>query len=353
MMFARDVEQDMSKDAAHDPRTFYWVWFGVFTAVSVVANAWHAGVKAPAYFKALRTGDTSVLWEAWKTAGDLPPAWFTLGAVALGALMPIALAFGSHALANPRPNVGNIRRWVNFTLTGATVTGAFVLSFLAMQDLSMMLLGLSAWTAAIVPIAVDIAIVSALAELVARSPEVQDNAVERRVTEHVEALNVARQADVEHIMRQLDARHDANLKHLLEQLDANREADRGALHASLTMQLTGHAEALRDAITEQLVTHRPTREASNAPRSLPRAEPLVLSRDASEVADELAATGNFDQSAEVITRVLELSLDGLSQRKVSEALSVEMPDVKAPSGSTVGRIVNAAKDLEPPLSAAS
>ena len=340
----------MTNAEQRGPRTFYWVWFGVFTSVSVIANAWHAGVKAPAYFAALNTGDTEVLWKAWKTAGDLPPAWFTLGAVALGALMPIALAFGSHALANPRPNVSDIRKRVNFALTGATVSGAFILSFLAMQDLSMMLLGLSAWTAAIVPIAVDIAIVSALAELVARSPEVQDSAVERRVTEHVEALNVARQSDMGRFTAQAEAAREADLKHLLEQLDANREADRGALHASLTMQLTeqltGHAEAIRDALTEQLVVQRPTRESSHAPRSLPRAEPLVLSRDASEVAAELAATGSFDQPAEVIARALELAIDGLSQRKVSEALTAEMPDVQAPSSSTVRRIVNAAKGLE-------
>lgn len=340
----------MSTAEQRDPRTFYWVWFGVFTSVSVIANAWHAGVKAPAYFAALNTGDTEVLWKAWKTAGDLPPAWFTLGAVALGALMPIALAFGSHALANPRPNVGKWRSRINYALTGATVAGAFVLSFLAMQDLSMMLLGLSAWTAAIVPIAVDIAIVSALAELVARSPEVQNTAVERRVTEHAATLNAARQEDLEHLMRQLDARHDAGMKRLLEQLDANREADRGALHASLQMQLTTQlteqSEALRESLTEQLVTQRPTRESSHAPRSLPRAEPLVLSRDASEVAAELAATGNFDQPAEVIARALELAIDGLSQRKVSEALTAEMPDVQAPSSSTVRRIVNAAKGLE-------
>lgn len=340
----------MSKGKVHDSRTFYWVWFGVFTAVSVIANAWHAGVKTPAYFAALHDGSTHVLWKAWKTAGDLPPAWFTLGAVALGALMPIALAFGSHALANPRPNVNTVRKRVNFALTGATVVGAFILSFLAMQDLAMMLLGLSPWTAAIVPIAVDIAIVSALAELVARSPQLQDTAVERRVTEHVGALNAARQADMERITAQVDANRDS----LMEHLDLTREADHDALLERLTAQLMEQVDASRESLQAQLmeqftaqpVTRPMPREAGTAPRSIARAEPLVLTREPVEVAADLAASGSFTLPAEVIARVLELSVAGLSQRKAADAVTSEMPRGEKVSASTIGRIVTAARELE-------
>lgn len=320
-------------------RGFYWVYFGVFTAVSVVINAWHGGIKAPQHFAALEA-TVPTLWEAWKGTGDLPPVWFTLGAVFLAALMPIALAFGSHALANPNPGIGMKRLLVNYGLTGATVVGAFILSFLAMQDMGVMLLGLSMWSAAILPIAVDIAIVSALFGLMAHSPKVQDDAVSRRVEQAVGQLEAAREADVSRILTQLTG-----------QLEATRGADREAILSQLTGHFTGQLEATRELILEQLAARPVVHEAPHRPvtqRPATRAEPFTLRRDPGEVAAELAAQGSFTQTVEVIERVLELALSPLSQRKVSEALEAEMSKEEAPSSSTVGRILTAAKELDEP-----
>lgn len=322
-------------------RGFYWVYFGVFTAVSVVINAWHGGIKAPQHFAALETS-THVLWKAWKTAGDLPPVWFTLGAVFLAALMPIALAFGSHALANPNPGIGKTRLRVNYTLTGATVLGAFILSFLAMQDMGMMLLGLTPKQAAIVPIAVDIAIVTALFGLMAHSPKVQEDAVAQRVEQAVGRLEAAREADVNRILTQLTGH-----------LEATREADREAILAQLTGHFTGQLESTRESILEQIAARPTIHEAPHRPvtqRPAPRAKSFELTREPAEVAADLAANGSFDQTVKVIEQVLELAVDGLSHRKIADAVTAEL-DGDTISSSTVGRILNAAKDGEPTLAA--
>lgn len=309
-------------------RGFYWVYFAVFTTISVGVNAWHGGIKAPLHFTALRES-LPTLWKAWKVTADMPPMWFTLGAVFLAALMPIALAFGSHALANPNPSIGTTRTWINYTLTGATVAGAFILSFLAMQDMGVMLLGLSPVAAAILPIAVDIAIVSSLFGLMAHSPKVQDDAVAQRVEQAVGQLEVAREADLNRIMAQLTG-------HL--------EATRGADREAILEQLTGQLESTREAILEQIAARPAIHEAHQRPvtqRPAPRAKSFGLTREPAEVAADLAANGSFDQSVEVIEQVLELAVDGLSHRKIADAVTADTI-----SSSTVGRILNAAKDLD-------
>lgn len=313
-------------------RTFYWVYFWTFTTISVGINGWHGGIKAPLHFAALEKS-LPTLWKAWKGAGDLPPVWFTLGAIFIAALMPIALAFGSHALANPNPGIGTKRLAVNYMLTLATVLGAFILSFLAMQDMGVMLLGLTPAQAAILPIAVDIAIVSSLMGLMAHSPRMQENAVEQRVEQAVTQLEAAREADVNRIMAQLTGH-----------LEATRGADRDAILEQLTGHFTGQLDATREAILEQIASRPTIHEPHQRPvtqRSAPRAKAFGLTRDPAEVAAELAANGSFDQSVEVIEQVLELAASGLSHRKIADAVTAD-----AISSSTVGRILNAAKDLE-------
>ncbi|MDM2175304.1 Protein of uncharacterised function (DUF2637) [Mycobacteroides abscessus subsp. abscessus] len=320
-------------------RGFYWVYFAVFTTISVGVNAWHGGIKAPLHFAALKES-LPTLWKAWKVTADMPPTWFTLGAVFLAALMPIALAFGSHALANPNPSIGTARTWINYTLTGATVAGAFILSFLAMQDMGVMLLGLSPVAAAILPIAVDIAIVSSLFGLMAHSPKVQDDAVAQRVEQAVGRLEASREADVNRIMAQLTGH-----------LEATREADREAILEQLTGHFTGQLDATRGAILEQIAARPTIHEAHQRPvtqRPAPRAKSFILTREPAEVAADLAENGSFDQSVEVIEQVLSLAADGLSHRKIADAVTADTI-----SSSTVGRILNAAKDLdgEPTLAA--
>lgn len=337
-------EGENVSDVKPESRTFYWVWFGLFTAVSMVVNGWHGGIKAPLHFAMLKqNADTHLLWEAWKVSGDRPPTWFTLGAIALGVLMPIALAFGSHALANPRPDIGNVRHRVNVALTMATVIGSFILSFLAMQDMAVMLMGWSPLVAAILPIAVDIAIVSALAGLTAHSPRMVNQAVEQRVEQHVMQLDAARASDLERIMTHLESTREADREALHDALVTQVEAAREATHDALMGQLDAARDALVEQVNQQVAAHsaqRPTVNGAAVQRPAPRtAAPLDLPGDPSVLAAELVEQGKVSQPVEVVHRVLELAVGGLSQRKIAD----ELLDV---SSSTAGRIISAARQLD-------
>ncbi|MCB1256578.1 MAG: hypothetical protein KDB26_05695 [Microthrixaceae bacterium] len=363
--FAGNTKGEIVTEAKMDRRTFYWVWFGVFTAVSVIVNAWHAGVKAPLHFTALHDR-VPTLWEAWKVGTDQPPTWFTLGAVALGALMPIALAFGSHALANPRPDISKTRMWANGILTGLTVLGAFILSFLAMQDMGMMLLGLNPWAAAIVPIAVDIAIVSALAELVARSPALTETAVRNRVSEQVERFEASLDAVQERIEGRLSAelgtlqnhlqeRFDTNLGMVQEQLQGQFQASVDTVQEHLQERLSAELGAVQERLESRpAVTHSGvTREAARPnPGPVSVREPLTNTPDA--LAAALVASGGLGtQTAEMIQRVLTAAENTkLSSAKIAEQITAELPKNESVSKSTVHRILTAARELDAQLDAA-
>lgn len=365
---------DTDPDVVSENLLFYWVWFWTFTGVSVFVNAVHAWIKAPLYFSLLRTTDpetpkqTHILWEAWKTADDAPPVWFVALAVFLGALMPIALAFGSHALAHPRPGVSRAREVGTYVLTGATVVGAFVLSFLAMQDMAMMLLGLSALTAAIVPIAVDIAIVSSLWEIVSRSPKVHTSAAQQRISEAVAEFNAARETDnaallerveqavgtvQEQFTERLETSLDASQRRLMERVSADLETAVETVQETVLNRVRDELETAVETVQAQSTASRPSVSSRPVPRvNGGSSQPERLITAPETLAAELVNRGALTQPQDIIEMVLTASLDGSSTQKIADAVTAQLPSGKSISKSTAHRIMSVARDLDAELVAA-
>lgn len=361
---------DTDPDVVSENLVFYWVWFWTFTGVSVFVNAVHAWIKAPLYFSLLRTTDpetpkqTHILWEAWKVADDAAPVWFVALAVFLGALMPIALAFGSHALAHPRPGVSRAREVGTYVLTGATVVGAFVLSFLAMQDMAMMLLGLSALTAAIVPIAVDIAIVSSLWEIVSRSPKVHTSAAQQKISEVVTEFNAARETDNAVLLERFEQAVGTVQEQFTERLETALDASQRRLMERVRDDLGTAVETVLNRVRDELETAVETVQARST-----ASRPSVSSRPVSRVnggtsqterlitapetlAAELVNRGALTQPQDIIEMVLTASLDGSSTQKIADAVTAQLPSGKSISKSTAHRIIATARDLDAELVAA-
>lgn len=361
---------DTDPDVVSENLLFYWVWFWTFTGVSVFVNAVHAWIKAPLYFSLLRTTDpetpkqTHILWEAWKTTDDAPPVWFVALAVFLGALMPIALAFGSHALAHPRPGVSRAREVGTYVLTGATVVGAFVLSFLAMQDMAMMLLGLSALTAAIVPIAVDIAIVSSLWEIVSRSPKVHTSAAQQKISEAVAEFNAARETDNAVLLERFEQAVGTVQERFAERLETALDASQRRLMERVSADLETAAETVQETVLNRVRDELETVQAQST-----ASRPSVSSRPVSRVnggtsqterlitapetlAAELVNRGALTQPQDIIEMVLTASLDGSSTQKIADAVTAQLPSGKSISKSTAHRIMSVARDLDAELVAA-
>lgn len=357
---------DTDPDVVSENLLFYWVWFWTFTGVSVFVNAVHAWIKAPLYFSLLRTTDpetpkqTHILWEAWKTTDDAPPVWFVALAVFLGALMPIALAFGSHALAHPRPGVSRAREVGTYVLTGATVVGAFVLSFLAMQDMAMMLLGLSALTAAIVPIAVDIAIVSSLWEIVSRSPKVHTSAAQQKISEVVAEFNAARETDNAVLLERFEQAVGTVQERFAERLETSVDASQRRLMERVSADLETAVETVLNRVRDELETvqarstaSRPSvssRPVSRVNGGTSQTERLITAPET--LAAELVNRGALTQPQDIIEMVLTASLDGSSTQKIADAVTAQLPSGKSISKSTAHRIMSVARDLDAELVAA-
>lgn len=312
---------DTDPDVVSENLVFYWVWFWTFTGVSVFVNAVHAWIKAPLFFSLLRTTDpetpkqTHILWEAWKTADDAPPVWFVALAVFLGALMPVALAFGSHALAHPRPGVSRAREVGTYVLTGATVVGAFVLSFLAMQDMAMMFLGLTPMQAAILPIAVDIAIVSSLWEIVSRSPKVHTSAAQQKISEAVAEFNAARETDNAALLERVETTLDTVQERFDTSLAAFHDTILGQVRDELGTALETVQERLetfREMVQNQTTPSRPSvssRPVSRVSGGSSQPERLITAPET--LAAELVNRGALTQPQDIIEMVLTASLDGV------------------------------------------
>ncbi|MBN7511802.1 hypothetical protein I3U65_20050 [Mycobacteroides abscessus subsp. massiliense] len=353
---------DTDPDVVSENLVFYWVWFWTFTGVSVFVNAVHAWIKAPLFFSLLRTTDpetpkqTHILWEAWKTADDAPPVWFVALAVFLGALMPVALAFGSHALAHPRPGVSRAREVGTYVLTGATVVGAFVLSFLAMQDMAMMFLGLTPMQAAILPIAVDIAIVSSLWEIVSRSPKVHTSAAQQKISEAVAEFNAARETDNAALLERVETTLDTVQERFDTSLAAFHDTILGQVRDELGTALETVQERLetfREMVQNQTTPSRPSvssRPVSRVSGGSSQPERLITAPET--LAAELVNRGALTQPQDIIEMVLTASLDGSSTQKIADAVTAQLPSGKSISKSTAHRIMSVARDLDAELVAA-
>lgn len=339
------MSREMSSDAPREPRGFYWSWFALFTSVSMVVNGAHGAIKTPLHFANLATGATRPLWLAWKVAGDAAPLWFTTGSVGIGVLMPVALAFGSHALANPRPGVSRTRHAATVTLTLATVLGSFIMSFLAMQDMGELLLGLSPLVAAIPPVVVDIAVVSALAGLMAHSPRVAESAVQRRVSEIVDGLETRREQDLNRIVGQFRD----ELGTVQERLMGQFRDELGTVQERLMNRPTEPREPSQNRPTEprEPSQHRPV----NRPTDTPVAVRDPLATEPETLAAELVQRGRVAQPAGLVARVITMSSadPGLSAQKIAAAVTTELPRGESISKSTVHRLLTAARELDAAL----
>ncbi|SLC41968.1 hypothetical protein [Mycobacteroides abscessus] len=140
-------------------RTFYVFWFTLFTVISMALNGTHAFIAAPRAWASLDTKIT-----AWLATGAMP-VWFAVTAVLVSQIPPVALACATNALVKPDPHTTNGRGSAARTTTWTIAGGAFILSAIAMTDLTHMLLGVPILVAAIMPVIVDISIVAAVLRL--------------------------------------------------------------------------------------------------------------------------------------------------------------------------------------------
>lgn len=286
-------------------RRFYVLWFMLFTVISMALNGMHAFIAAPRAWSALDASITS-----WLAVGAGMPTWFAVTAVLVSQIPPVALACATNALVKPDPTTTSGRGSAARTTTWTIAGGAFVLSAIAMTDLTHMLLGVPLAVAAIMPIIVDVSIVAAVLRLEIRR---EGHRAEAHLPDESPQVGDA------------SPTHDVAMNRPVEQPVAPHEPP-----VTRTMgQSTAHREA---------PLKRPVERTVGQPA------PLSLTHDAAVMAQRIAEQTTISQPVEVITEVLELaSQAGMSQRKIAEAASADGGRV---SPSTVGRIITAAKTLD-------
>lgn len=307
-------------------RTFYVWWFALFTLISMGLNGTHAFIAAP---RAWAMTDESI--RRWLEVGSGMPTWFAVTAVLVSQIPPVALACATNALVKPDPNTTSGRGSAARTTTWTIASGAFVLSAIAMTDLTHMLLGVPLYVAAIMPVIVDVSIVAAVLRLEIRRAQ-------HRAEAHL--------PDVEHPEQQESVTHDAALVHddaPMEQAVKQTATPHDALHDAPQEQPVKLHGAVHEAVEEHPVTRdlvhpESIREAvGESKRST--ADPFVLTADADQLAARIATETTISLPVRSIAAVLKRAASGESQRKIAGAL-------KGVSPTTVGRVITAAKDLQ-------
>lgn len=278
-------------------RTFYVWWFALFTLVSMAMNGTHAFIAAP---RAWAMTDESI--RRWLEVGSGMPTWFAVTAVLVSQIPPVALACATNALVKPDPNTTSGRGTAARSTTWTIAGGAFVLSAIAMTDLTRMLLGVPLYVAAIMPVIVDVSIVAAVLRLEIRR---RGHAIEA----HVEEQSEQQESPLE---QPIVVHHEASAERPV--------AQNGATH--------------EPPVERPAVTREP-RLAQTLKRPVER---FTVDGDAAELATRIAAETTISQPVTVIAEVLTRAGAGESQRKIATA----MTDVSA---TTAGRICTAAREL--------
>lgn len=284
---------------AHYSQRFYVSWFILFTIISMALNGMHAYIAAPRSWTGL-----SPTIRDWLTVSSGMPTWFAVTAVMVSQIPPVALACATNALVKPDPDTTSGRGTAARSTTWTIATGAFVLSAIAMTDLTHMLLGVPIVVAAIMPIIVDISIVAAVLRL-----EI------RRVGHAAEA-------------------HLPDESQQVEVTSPPHEAD----HEAPAERTMVHVEPPHGAPVNRSVAHREALVKRPATRSVGQRDPLVLTHDAATVAQTILDQTTITQPVEVVAKVLEMAADSASQRDIAKA--------KVVSASTAGRIIAAARELD-------
>lgn len=298
----------------HYSRRFYVAWFGLFTLISMAMNGAHSFIAAPRSWAGL----TPTIRD-WLTVTGGMPTWFAITAVMVSQIPPVALACATNALVKPDPHTTSGRGSAARTTTWTIALGAFILSAIAMTDLTHMLLGVPLYVAAIMPIIVDISIVAAVLRL------------EIRRSGHAAEAHLPDESSQAPATSPL---HEAPLK--------QPELRRGSDHEAPVERTTGHVEPPHEERVERTTVTResPMKRPAERPvtRSTTHREPLILTRDAATVAQMIVDQTTISQPTKTIAKVLDMAASGASQRDIAKA--------KIASATTAGRIISAAKELE-------
>lgn len=292
--------------------------------------------------------------------------------IALAAVAPILLPVGVHYI----PKAARVRRGARFVVTVAVMvaaTAAFVLSFEALSGLARAH-GHGGWTAYLLPVAVDVLAAAAAYALVvepdagqAVTATVTIRQRVRRVVDRVLRRDAAfsRVAVTEHPAEQVTVPAPTT-----EQTDPQPAVHRPAEPAGQALTSDDTDTAPIPAQAEQRPDLKPDpRPAQDtgqvaptipdpaeqadppAPRfevhrggkaSAPRPAPEVT-RDPEDtgahrgLAEQLVADGRTAATVEQVTRVLEMTAEGASQRTIAAEVGI--------SSTAVGRIQTAAREL--------
>ncbi|PIB74434.1 hypothetical protein CQY22_013275 [Mycolicibacterium brumae] len=318
------TEMDTSTEGAEMPnaetaprygRGFYVAWFALFTLISMALNGLHAYIAMPRAWDAM---NDSI--RGWLAVSGAMPTWLAVTAVAVSQIPPVALACATNALVKPDPHTTSGRGTAARSTTWTIAGGAFVLSAIAMTELTHMLLGVPLYVAAIMPIIVDVSIVAAVLRL------------EIRRRGHAEEAHVP--ADASPQVGAVEQTDDAPVNRTVTQPPARREASQ----STPVERATGRVTTARETPQERSVAHRDANRGASVTRPTAQQNRVVVPDDVEAVAQRIVEQTTITQSVEVIGDVLTRHAAGESQRRIAGATSV--------SASTVGRIVNAAAEVQ-------
>lgn len=295
-------------------RRFYIMWFGLFTLISMGLNGLHAFIAMPRAWEGM---DAAI--RGWLAASGAMPTWLAVTAVLVSQIPPVALACATNALVKPDPNTTSGRGSAARTTTWTIAAGAFVLSAIAMTDLTHMLLGVPLYVAAIMPVIVDVSIVAAVLRLEIRR---RGHAAEAHIPDDVE--------QPEQQEFPVEQTHDAAGDAPQERPGTHRDA---LGEAPLAQSLVPREPPLAQIVERPKVTREPRQ--GPVKRAVER---FTVDGDAAELAARIAAETPISQPVTVIAEVLTRAGAGESQRKIAAA----MTDVSA---TTAGRICTAAREL--------
>lgn len=305
-------------------RRFLWKWLGTSAAASALGNIGHVWQEAEKMAQtAANTANSTEV--AFTTSVNLSSV--SLWIAMLWALVPpLMLMLAVHGLPVLQQMLGRDRndRVLQIVVWGVTA-GAFLWSGFGIFSFTVGV-GVPAAVAWLAPVVIDLSVFGATRGLVQTAP------VTARLEEGIiEPMhNAVEQADQGESPEPLThgVLDEATLEQLMVRFMEQREVNHDAHVTRPVVQPVRQREAPRAAAVKQPA--------------------LELTHDAGKVAGLILAETTINQPLDVMTRTLELAAQSrLSQRKIAEALAVEFPKIETPSSSTVGRIISAARELEP------
>ena len=370
----------MSDRKPEHRRGYYLVVLVIGVVLSVAGNALHA-------------------WSAWHAAhpagigdGELGPAWSVLGT----AIFPLILLMMTEMTMLAVTRFGGLVRWGLTVLAGCVAVISFAVSYEALVYTSRTVLGVGDDLSTVAPLVIDLPIIGATIALWAVADRIRRDAAVAAdrpmttqtivVSDHEDQLvttatDQAATTPVVLVTDHVDHPVTSPADHLVT--TATDHSDRSRVTTAELVEsvvsdrstvVTDHRDhdgdrVLTDRVTtldgpvsdrvDQVVTdpavaiadHTVTTAGEEATEPVTdhgdrsTDQPVTVPLDIRSVAERVRETKDLDVATDVLTEALELLADGVSRRKVAEAVNVG-------SHNTVKRWADAAADLDPAYAAA-